>query len=146
MAAAFPKQQPGVNYGINSSHPLEFMPAIEPGKCFERVRCLRPNAAMMDKISLRTLGHLEAGDPAQLGELMAWPGSTPTSTCGAGAAARGRPTSTRSHVTSTPHETPWRSSTRPWFPSAVGHGTKRTDRRYERIRAFASVRWRAVGE
>jgi S-methylmethionine-dependent homocysteine/selenocysteine methylase len=57
-------------YGINCSHPLEFMPAIEPGTWFERVRVLRPNAAMMDKISLCTLGHLESGDPAQLGELM----------------------------------------------------------------------------
>jgi homocysteine S-methyltransferase len=57
-------------YGINCSHPLEFMPAIEPGDWFERVRVLRPNAAMMDKISLCTLGHLESGDPAQLGELM----------------------------------------------------------------------------
>jgi homocysteine S-methyltransferase len=57
-------------YGINCSHPLEFTPAIEPGDWFERVRCLRPNAAMMDKISLCTLGHLESGDPPQLGELM----------------------------------------------------------------------------
>ncbi len=57
-------------YGINCSHPLEFMPAIEPGTWFERVRVLRPNAAMMDKISLCTLGHLEVGDPAYLGELM----------------------------------------------------------------------------
>jgi len=57
-------------YGINCSHPLEFMPAIEPGGWFERVRVLRPNAAMMDKISLCTLGHLEVGDPAHLGELM----------------------------------------------------------------------------
>jgi homocysteine S-methyltransferase len=57
-------------YGINCSHPLEFIPAIEPGSWFERVRCLRPNAAMMDKISLCTLGHLESGDPVQLGELM----------------------------------------------------------------------------
>jgi homocysteine S-methyltransferase len=57
-------------YGINCSHPSEFMPAIEPGAWFERVRCLRPNAAMMDKISLCTLGHLESGDPVQLGELM----------------------------------------------------------------------------
>jgi homocysteine S-methyltransferase len=57
-------------YGINCSHPLEFMPAIEPGDWFERVRILRPNAAMMDKISLCTLGHLESGDPRQLGELM----------------------------------------------------------------------------
>jgi S-methylmethionine-dependent homocysteine/selenocysteine methylase len=57
-------------YGINCSHPLEFAPAIEPGTWFERVRCLRPNAAMMDKMSLCTLGHLEAGDPEQLGQLM----------------------------------------------------------------------------
>ncbi len=57
-------------YGINCSHPFEFMPALEPGGWFERVRSLRPNAAMMDKISLCTLGHLEIGDPAALGELM----------------------------------------------------------------------------
>jgi homocysteine S-methyltransferase len=57
-------------YGINCSHPLEFMPAIEPDTWFERVRILRPNAAMMDKIALCTLGHLEAGDPPKLGELM----------------------------------------------------------------------------
>jgi homocysteine S-methyltransferase len=57
-------------YGINCSHPFEFMPAIEPGSWFERVRALRPNAAMMDKISLCTLGHLEMGDPAALGELV----------------------------------------------------------------------------
>jgi homocysteine S-methyltransferase len=57
-------------YGINCSHPLEFQPALEPGDWFERVRCLRPNAAMMDKIALCTLGHLEAGDPVSLGELM----------------------------------------------------------------------------
>ena len=57
-------------YGINCSHPLEFMPAIEPGGWFERVRSLRPNAAMMDKISLCTLGHLETGDPPALAELM----------------------------------------------------------------------------
>jgi S-methylmethionine-dependent homocysteine/selenocysteine methylase len=57
-------------YGINCSHPLEFMPAIEPGRWFERVRVLRPNAAMMDKISLCTLGHLESGDPVHLGVLM----------------------------------------------------------------------------
>ena len=57
-------------YGINCSHPMEFMPAIEPGDWFKRVRCLRPNAAMMDKISLCTLGHLEMGDPPKLGELM----------------------------------------------------------------------------
>ena len=57
-------------YGINCSHPLEFASVIEPGDWFERVRVLRPNAAMMDKISLCTLGHLESGDPVELGQLM----------------------------------------------------------------------------
>lgn len=57
-------------YGINCSHPMEFLPAIEPGDWFERVRCLRPNAAMMDKVSLCTLGHLEIGDPEHLGTMM----------------------------------------------------------------------------
>lgn len=57
-------------YGINCSHPLEFEPAIEPGEWFRRVRSLRPNAAAMDKISLCKLGHLEEGDPAELGRQM----------------------------------------------------------------------------
>jgi S-methylmethionine-dependent homocysteine/selenocysteine methylase len=41
-------------YGINCSHPLEFEPVLEPGKWFQRVRSLRPNAAKMDKIALCT--------------------------------------------------------------------------------------------
>jgi S-methylmethionine-dependent homocysteine/selenocysteine methylase len=57
-------------YGINCSHPVEFEPALEPGNWFQRVRCLRPNAAKMDKISLCKLGHLEEGDPVELGRLM----------------------------------------------------------------------------
>lgn len=57
-------------YGINCSHPLEFEPALEPGDWIERIRSLRPNAAMMDKISLCKLGHLEDGDPVELGEQM----------------------------------------------------------------------------
>lgn len=57
-------------YGINCSHPLEFEPALEAGDWFKRVRNLRPNAAMMDKISLCKLGHLEDGDPVELGGLM----------------------------------------------------------------------------
>ena len=84
-------------YGINCSHPLEFIPAIEPGEWFERVRSLRPNAAMMDKISLCTLGHLEMGDPPTLGELMGdLARQYPTSTSGVGVAAPGTLTSTRS--------------------------------------------------
>lgn len=57
-------------YGINCSHPYEFLPAIESRPWFQRVRALRPNAAMADKISLCSLGHLEAGDPPLLGRLM----------------------------------------------------------------------------
>jgi methionine synthase I (cobalamin-dependent) len=57
-------------YGLNCSHPLEFEPALEPGDWFNRVRNLRPNAAMMDKISLCKLGHLEEGDPVELGKQM----------------------------------------------------------------------------
>jgi S-methylmethionine-dependent homocysteine/selenocysteine methylase len=57
-------------YGINCSHPLEFLPAIEEGAWFERVRSLRPNAAMMEKEALCTLDHLEAGDPVALAGLM----------------------------------------------------------------------------
>jgi S-methylmethionine-dependent homocysteine/selenocysteine methylase len=57
-------------YGINCSHPVEFEPALAPGDWFLRVRCLRPNAAKMDKMSLCQLGHLESGDPCELGREM----------------------------------------------------------------------------
>jgi S-methylmethionine-dependent homocysteine/selenocysteine methylase len=57
-------------FGINCSHPYEFLPAIESQTWFERVRILRPNAAMAEKAALCQLGHLEAGDPALLGRLM----------------------------------------------------------------------------
>jgi len=57
-------------YGINCSHPYEFEPALEPGRWFDRVRSLRPNAAMMEKLSLCKLGHLEDGDPVELGQQM----------------------------------------------------------------------------
>ena len=57
-------------YGINCSHPLEFMPALEPGDWIQRLRMLRPNAVAADKIALCTLGHLEQGDHVALGVLM----------------------------------------------------------------------------
>jgi S-methylmethionine-dependent homocysteine/selenocysteine methylase len=57
-------------FGINCSHPLEFAPALEPGDWIERIRNIRPNAAMMEKISLCRLGHLEDGDPVELGSQM----------------------------------------------------------------------------
>lgn len=57
-------------YGINCSHPHEFMPALESGEWIERIRMLRPNASPMEKIKLCQIGHLEEGDPEQLGILM----------------------------------------------------------------------------
>ena len=58
-------------YGVNCSHPIEFMPALdEPGRWIERVRMLRPNASAMDKGELCQVGHLEEGDPVELGRLM----------------------------------------------------------------------------
>jgi S-methylmethionine-dependent homocysteine/selenocysteine methylase len=55
-------------YGTNCSHPLEFEPAIsDEGPWRERLRLIRPNAAKMEKISLCKLGHLEDGDPIELG-------------------------------------------------------------------------------
>ena len=56
-------------YSINCSHPLEFEPAIEPGDWVKRVRGVRPNASKMDKIALCKIGHLEDGDPVELGVL-----------------------------------------------------------------------------
>lgn len=58
-------------YALNCSHPEEFEPALEPGPWQDRLRCIRPNAAKMDKIALCKLGHLEEGDPVDLGHRMA---------------------------------------------------------------------------
>jgi S-methylmethionine-dependent homocysteine/selenocysteine methylase len=57
-------------YSLNCSHPDEFSPAITDGDWIKRVRCFRPNAAKMDKISLCKLGHLEEGNPEELGRQM----------------------------------------------------------------------------
>ena len=59
-------------YGINCSHPVEFAPAIaNGGEWLERLRCLRPNASTEDKQSLCTIGHLESGEPEDLGQRLA---------------------------------------------------------------------------
>jgi S-methylmethionine-dependent homocysteine/selenocysteine methylase len=59
-------------YGINCSHPVEFEPGLDGGDDWlPRVRSLRPNASTTDKIALCSIGHLEAGDPSQLGKHMA---------------------------------------------------------------------------
>jgi len=57
-------------HSLNCSHPLEFEPALTPGAWLDRLRCIRPNAAAMDKISLCKLGHIEDGDPVELGRQM----------------------------------------------------------------------------
>lgn len=54
-------------YGINCSHPLEFLPALEPGDWLTRIRMLRPNASSKEKVELCQIGHLEEGDPEELG-------------------------------------------------------------------------------
>jgi len=58
-------------YACNCSHPLEFEPALDGGPWLERLRCIRPNASAMEKIALCKLGHLEDGDPVELGRQMA---------------------------------------------------------------------------
>lgn len=57
-------------YTLNCSHPIEFEPALVPGDWTRRLRGIRPNAAKMDKIALCKLGHLEDGDPVELGQQM----------------------------------------------------------------------------
>jgi homocysteine S-methyltransferase len=57
-------------HSLTCSHPLEFTPALTPGPWTDRLRCIRPNAAAMDKIALCKLGHLEDGDPVELGRQM----------------------------------------------------------------------------
>lgn len=58
-------------YGLNCSHPVEFEPAIDDGDWMARMRSVRPNASKMEKIALCKLGHLEDGDPVELGQQMA---------------------------------------------------------------------------
>ena len=58
-------------FSLNCSHPFEFEPALDGGAWTRRIRSIRPNAAKMDKIALCKLGHLEEGDPEELGRLMA---------------------------------------------------------------------------
>lgn len=57
-------------YSLNCSHPQEFEPGLESGDWINRVRGIRPNASKMEKISLCRLGHLEEGNPLELGMLM----------------------------------------------------------------------------
>jgi len=56
-------------YLVNCSHPVEYEPAMEAGDWIHRVRGVRPNASRMEKMALCQIGHLEEGDPVELGEL-----------------------------------------------------------------------------
>ena len=59
-------------FGTNCAHPIEFAPALaDPGDWRKRLRYVRPNAAKTDKLALCKLGHLEDGDPVELGNEMA---------------------------------------------------------------------------
>jgi homocysteine S-methyltransferase len=58
-------------FGVNCSHPLEFEAALaDEGAWTDRLRYIRPNAVKMEKVALCKLGHLEDGDPVELGQQM----------------------------------------------------------------------------
>ena len=57
-------------YMINCTHPADFAPAFEPGDWTVRLRGVRPNASSLAKGVLCQLGHLEEGDPEELGRQM----------------------------------------------------------------------------
>ena len=56
---------------VNCVHPLEYEPALDNADWILRVRGVRPNASVMDKISLCKIGHLEDGNPVELGQQVA---------------------------------------------------------------------------
>ncbi len=58
-------------YMINCNHPIDFTPALtDPGNWIERLKGLRANASSLDHGMLCQLGHLEEGDPIELGQQM----------------------------------------------------------------------------
>ncbi len=58
-------------YMINCTHPTEFEPGLAPGKWTARLGGFMPNAVAMETLDLCKLGHLEDGDPGELGAQMA---------------------------------------------------------------------------
>ena len=60
-----------VYYMINCTHPTEFEPALTSGDWTLRLGGFMPNAVAMDTLSLCKLGHIEDGDPEELGGQMA---------------------------------------------------------------------------
>ena len=58
-------------YMINCTHPTEFEPGLTPGDWTLRLGGFMPNAVAMETLDLCKLGHLEDGDPAELGGQLA---------------------------------------------------------------------------
>ena len=58
-------------YMINCTHPTEFEPGLTPGDWTARLGGFMPNAVAMETLDLCQLGHLEDGDPVELGQQMA---------------------------------------------------------------------------
>jgi S-methylmethionine-dependent homocysteine/selenocysteine methylase len=58
-------------YMINCTHPTEFAPGLTPGAWIQRLGGFMPNAVAMETLDLCKLGHLEDGDPEELGTQMA---------------------------------------------------------------------------
>lgn len=58
-------------YMVNCNHPVDFEPALEvTGPWMNRLKGIRPNASSLDHGILCKLGHLEEGDPVELGQQM----------------------------------------------------------------------------
>jgi S-methylmethionine-dependent homocysteine/selenocysteine methylase len=55
---------------INCTHPTEFEPGLVPGDWIMRLGGFMPNAVAMETVDLCKLGHLEDGDPVELGAQM----------------------------------------------------------------------------
>ena len=58
-------------YMINCTHPTEFEPGLTPGDWTLRLGGFMPNAVAMETLDLCKLGHLEDGDPVELGGQLA---------------------------------------------------------------------------
>ena len=57
-------------YMINCTHPTEFEPGLVPCDYLARLGGFMPNAVAMETLDLCKLGHLEDGDPVELGVQM----------------------------------------------------------------------------
>lgn len=58
-------------YMVNCTHPTEFEPGLTPGAWTARLGGFMPNAVAAETLDLCKLGHLEDGDPEELGGQMA---------------------------------------------------------------------------